>query len=159
MSFDVPPMAPNELKQPYGLILAREPDPFKAALELFPNDMGIALWVNEHWRTDPEVLAHRDKERARIEDEESAKKHDLKREVWAMATNPNVEPKDRAVYMKLYAELIGAIEKPQTAQVINNNNVMVPRVIAMPTFNSDEEWEKAAQKQQQDLLNVATSRH
>lgn len=150
-------MVPIELKQAYGVILAREPDPWKAALTLIPDDMGCALWVNDQWRNDPEVLAYRDQERERIALEDQATKADLKREVWAMATDPRVDPKDRAVYMKLYAELINAIEK--TPAVVNNNHVVMPKVIALPTYASDEDWEAAAEKQQADLLNVASSRH
>ena len=155
----------TEEKAAYAALLLKDPDPFRSALALFPNNTNRALWVANHWPQDAEVVGLLAKIREN-NDEMSflPGKPDLARDIWdrMQGKRPDgsiVPPttEDYAKLAKLYAEVRGFIEKPAAAVV--NNNVVVPRAIEVPTHGTDEDWEAAAEKQQQELLNVSRSRH
>lgn len=159
--FNDPPMVPDEMKPAYGRILARTPEPYQAALALMADSIPHALWVSNNWRNDPVVIEHKKLELAEIEKENLITKADLTKKLLELMDNSGTEPKDVVAAARLVAEMNKFIEKP-VATIQNNNTVQnapTYRVVAMPQFDSQEEWEAAAEKQQTDSLNVATSRH
>ena len=152
-------------KAAYAAFLLKERDPFKAALQLFPNNTNRALWVANHWPNDETVLAAKaELLQEQGEDSFLPGKSELARDIWQRmqgTTLPNgvvipPTPEEYAKLAKLYADVRGFIEKPQNNQ---NVTVFIPKAIEVPTHGSDEDWEAAAERQQRELLNVSRSRH
>jgi hypothetical protein len=146
----------SQEKRDYAALLIKERDPFKAALLLFPEATNRALWVSNNWPNDPEVVAEKD--RLNREDAGAAyllNKTELARDILEKM-KVAVKADDYAKLAKLYAEVLGYIEKPQASVNVTNN---VPRVVEMPVFPTGEDWEAAAAKQQRDLLANARTRH
>lgn len=156
----------SEEKAAFAALLLKTPtEPFKAALALFPDNTSRALWVANHWVNDPEVLAAQKRNKEEFgEFAGLADKVDLARDIWQRmqgTTTPDgrqiiPSPDDYAKLAKLYAEVRGFIEKPQTGPAVQ---VVFPRAIEVPTHGSNEDWEAAAAKQQRELLDVSRSRH
>lgn len=154
----------SEEKAAYAALLLKERDPFKAALQLFPDNTNRALWVANHWPNDAEVKA----EQSRLSEEEGdsflLSKREFLQDIEARmkgTTYPNgtVVPttaEEYAKLAKLYAETRGFIEKPQTNVNVTTN---VQRVVEVPVFQSESEWEAAAARQQRELLDNARTRH
>jgi len=155
----------SEEKAAYAALLLKECDPFKAALLLFPNNTNRALWVASHWPNDAEVKA----EQKRLTDEGGDMaflpgKAELARDIWqrmqgTMLPNgvtvlPTLE--EYAKLAKLYADVCGLIEKPQANINLTTN---VSRVVEMPVFANESEWEAEAARQQRELLENARTRH
>jgi hypothetical protein len=103
----------SELKRQFAEVWLTLPDdPFKAACNLFGSDYGKASFVAQKWVIDPEVLAFT----KAILKERGPKaflptKEDLAHKVFKSAENA-FEDKDKATLYKLYAEIMGFIEKP-----------------------------------------------
>jgi hypothetical protein len=158
-------MTEAEEKKEFAALLIREVDPFKVGNILFPENINRALKVANFWPNDPEVKA----EIAKLKKESGGiaclpDKTDLARDIWVkmqgmILPNGTVVPllaDDYAKLAKLYAEVRGFIDKTPAA---TNVNVILPKAIEVPTFNSDEEWATAAEKQQREILNVSRSKH
>lgn len=145
----------REAKKAYAALLLRERDPFKAALALFPDDTNKALKVANFWPKDLEVT----QETKRIEKDEGdsllLSKAAFLQDIELRMAETSV-PDEYVKLAKLYAEARGFIEKPQTNVNVTNN---VPRVVEFPAFSSGDDWEKAAAKQQRELLDNARTRH
>lgn len=155
----------SEEKAAYAALLLKERDPFKAALQLFPDNTNRALWVANHWPIDAEVKA--EQERLMGEDDGSSflpSKAELARDIWqrmqgtTLANGVTIPPtpEEYAKLAKLYADVRGFIEKPQTNVNVNN---ITQRVVEVPVFQSESEWENAAARQQRELLENARTRH
>lgn len=150
-----------EEKVKFARLLLSEKDAFKAALLLYPDDTSHALWVADNWANDEEVLAY-----VATHDSIDAlpSKTQLARDIWermqgiALSNGKISRPTadDYVKLAKLYADVRGFIEKPQ---MNSNVTVVVPKAIEVPTYESDAAWEKAAAKQQQELISVSRSRH
>jgi len=150
-------MSEEELKAEFARLLLRTPeDPFKAALMLFPDNTSRALRVANEWPADPEVIAA---QAAIVEDEGEMSflptKADLARSIWSRMQGDRICPEDFAKLGKLYAEVRGFIEKPQTNINTNVNNV-TNRVMVVRESASDADWETKLRKQQEDLTNAST---
>ncbi len=155
----------SEEKAAYAALLLKERDPFKAALQLFPDNTNRALWVANHWPIDAEVKA--EQERLMGEDDGSSflpSKAELARDIWQRMQGTTLAngvaipptPEEYAKLAKLYADVRGFIEKPQTNVNVTTN---VQRVVEVPVFQSESEWENAAARQQRELLENARTRH
>lgn len=158
-------MTEQEEKAAFAALLLKMPnDPFKAALELV-SDTTRALRIAMEWPKDPIVKA----ETERLTEGEGALsflpgKGELLRDIWdrmqgqvgAAGTIIKPTPDDYAKLAKLYAEVRGFIEKPQSGPAVQ---VIIPRAIEVPTHGTDEQWESAAATQQRELLDVSRSRH
>lgn len=155
----------SEEKAAYAALLLKERDPFKAVLQLFPDNTNRALWVANHWPIDAEVKA--EQERLMGEDDGSSflpSKAELARDIWqrmqgtTLANGVTIPPtpEEYAKLAKLYADVRGFIEKPQTNVNVTTN---VQRVVEVPVFQSESEWENAAARQQRELLENARTRH
>lgn len=153
-------------KKLFAESLIRNPkDPFKAALEVFPDNTHKALWAANYWVNDAEVISFKNKI-LETTDEFSflPSKADLANDIWQRMQGAGfiqgktvpVSADEYAKLAKLYAEVRGFIDKPQTTI---NTNVVIPKAIEVPVHENLEEWEKAAVTQQTDLLNVSRSKH
>lgn len=153
-------------KAAYAALLLKERDPFKAALLLFPNNTNRALRVANEWPNDPVVKA----EQTKLTEGDGELsflpgKAQLARDIWDRMQGTTLAggvvipptPEEYAKLAKLYADVRGFIDKPQTN--VNVNNTVVQRVVEVPVFQSSEEWEAAAARQQRELLNNARTRH
>lgn len=149
-------MSDEELKAEYARLLLKHSDPFKAALQLFPDNTSRALRVANEWPNDPEVMAAQ----ADLLDEDGElsylpTKADFARNLWDKMQEDRIAPEDYAKLGKLYADVRGFIEKPQTT-INNNNNVTNNRVMVVRENGSDEDWEAKLRKQQEGLTNAST---
>lgn len=146
----------SEEKRSYAALLIKEREPFKAALLLFPEATNRALWVSNNWPNDPEVVA----EKERLLKEGAANAHLLSKTDLARDIHERMQvvtkADDYVKLAKLYAEVLGYIEKPQASVTVTNN---VPRVVEMPVFPTQDDWEAAAAKQQRESLANARTRH
>jgi len=142
------------LKERFAELSLREPDPFKVALALFPNDTGKALRVANDWPNDPAVKTFRQSFVDSEEDGESAflpTKAEASRLAWNLARDSERDGETRHKFLKLYAEMRGFIEKPQVA--VNNTVTNVTRVLVVKDYGTDEDWRTALKKQQRALIN------
>jgi len=148
----------EECKTAFAVELLKNPaDAFKAALQVFPDDTGLALRAAHTWPKDPFVLA--EQERITSEEGEGAflpGKAELCRKIWERLQKDYVVTEDFVKIAKLYAEVRGFIEKPNTNIV---TNVVTNKVMVVKDLGTNDEWEMKAERQQRELLNVSTSRH
>lgn len=157
MSYEVQ-FTPEQLalKAKFAAALLEAPDanPFIAAKACFPDSMPHALWAANHWPTDEGVLKEKQKLRDKGDDLKALPgKAELARRVWSHTEVGLFE--DRLKAMKLYADLMGHIEKtPPVAVNVNNNRVMVIR-----DQGTNAEWESKVAKQQEALLHASNTRH
>lgn len=145
-------------KKKFAEILIRTPDPFQAALELFPDNTTWAAWIAKHWPKDSEVIAEKDAlKKSGFGSEELPTKTDLSRALWDRMNQPFVSTEDFTKAAKLYAEVNSFIEKTPPPSV--TANIIIPKVIEIPNHGSDANWEALAETQQRDLLNVSRSKN
>ena len=149
----------------FGIALAQSTDdPFKVACGLFGADRGKALEATTAWLRDPVVIEARDSHRAThgpatltITKEELATKVILFAEEKFENGNYRHESKDRLTAYKLYADIMGFIEKPSVA--VNNNIQQNSLHVVMKTtdYGTDDQWEQSLKQQQTGLVQSATS--
>lgn len=147
-------MDQTQLKKDFAANLLRYPDdPAKAAFNTTP-DVGAALQIAKHWPTDPVVVAEQD----RLMASDGARaflptKEAQARDIYALANSPTTDVDNRIKAHRLYAEVMGFIEKPNAGGGINvlNQGVMIVREAA-----SNEDWERKAIEQQRTLTAHAT---
>ena len=147
-------MLENISKLDYAANLLRTQDPFKAAFATTPNT-GEALVIGRDWPHDPVVQAEMDK----LLSKEGAKtflptKETQAKDIYALATNEKTAVEDRLKAHRLYAEVMGFIEKP--SQNGGNVNILNQGVMIVKDHGSDEDWQDKAAKQQKALLGHAT---
>jgi hypothetical protein len=107
------------LKKQFGIELAKHETAFDAALEVFPNDTGAALWASFHWLSDPVVVAAKDTYAQNIElSEKLLDKSQFAAKMLKLADERDpsgrfyiLEGKDRLAAYKLFAEVQGFIGK------------------------------------------------
>lgn len=134
-----------------------EPDPFKAALQLHPENTNRALLIASKWPKDPEfvrmmaTLRNEALEEKGVTADEDFVESELKK---IIRTEWDTELKLKA--LDSFMELKGLSKKP-AAQT--NVAVMIPKAIEIPHFESQDEWEVVSVQSQNDLLNVSRSRH
>lgn len=151
-------MTEAEEKTAFAALLIKNPtDPFKAALELFPENTNRALRIAHEWPKDPEVLSAVQTLRAEGLSRHSKEevREELITEMMNIVRGPYA-PDDKVKAAKAIGELCGLIEKPQTNVNVTNN---IPRVVEMPVYSSVSEWEEDAARQQRELLENARTRH
>lgn len=144
----------TKLKEDFAENLLRHPDdPFKAAFLTTP-DTGLALQIGRDWPNDPIVKAAQQRLISSTEGKRFLPtKEEQAREVYKLATSDRVSGDERLKAHRLYAELMGFIEKPVSGNTTNilNQGVMIVREAA-----SDEDWEAKAIEQQRVLTAHAT---
>lgn len=148
----------NELqnKIAFAAALLKWPtDPFKAAFSVF-SDTGTAMQVAVQWRNDPVVLA----EQSKLLEVEGPKpflptKEDQARDIYDIATASIYDSEVRLKAHRLYAEVMGFIEKPAAPMV--NTGTITQCVMIVPDKGTDKEWEKKTIEQQRKLIEHASN--
>lgn len=147
----------GELKMQLARIIARDPSKrYSATSELFPNDedRGKVFEANS-WLQCPEVNAEVDRLIAAGEvGVVLPTQETVAHEVLTLARSIK-NPKDKLAAYKLHAEMRGMIKKPETT--INNVNDNSVRVLRVPAFASQEQFEERLEAQQVKLLADARS--
>ena len=144
--------AEKQKKLEFARELLRTPnDPYKAASIVFPDreDGAMVVLAATVWVRDGVTLT----EQVRISEQEGPSaflptKTDQARNLWDMAVCANAPFDERIKAHRLYAEIMGNIEKQPAGNVTNvlNQGVMVIR-----DKGTDAEWEAQALTQQRAL--------
>lgn len=147
----------EQLKKAFALAWLYEPDSaYAAALKVFGPDTGCALWVADHWQTDPIVT----EEKKRLLKEHGSlyflpDKTQIAREVYNIAKDDKKSGSERLQFYKLYSDLLGFIEP----KVMNNNGVINnnqgAKVMVVKDHGTNEQWEDRAKGQQKALQEKA----
>jgi hypothetical protein len=142
----------EEYKVEYARQLLKTPkDPFKAALVLFPNNTNRALRVANEW---PQDIVVRNAQNELIENEGELAflptKGELARSVWDRMQSEWVATDDFGKLGKLYADVMGFIEKQNTNVNVGVN--VSNRVMIVKDNGNDEQWEAKLQAQQAKLI-------
>lgn len=141
----------KENKVRYARLLLEYPkDPFKAACELFPQDTRMALWAASHWVHDPEVKEAQRKARETLVLNDNPGKAEAARDVWNRIQSC-YDPEVYVKLMKLYADIMGYIEKPKDGTTVNVNTQN--RIMVVKDHGSNDQWEEKLKQQQYDLTH------
>lgn len=147
----------RELKTKFAEALLKNPDDAQAcAFQVFDSP-GQALQLAYKWASDPEVLAIRDEliEKNGLRSYLPSKEQQAK-DIYVMAEDIKLDTESRLKAHRLYAEIMGNIEKPVQTNLNTQVNV---GVMLVPMAANDEDWEQRAQHQQKTLIagaNVST---
>lgn len=147
----------------YKIQFAREllnypENPFKAGLAVFGADTGKALKACTLWVHDDFVI----KEIAKLKEEnpnigDLPTKEDFARAVIKRAEAlPLLEVEDYVKLARLYADVMGYIEKPQTTI---NTNLITNKVMVVKDHGTDEAWERRLLEQQRSLKDANATKH
>lgn len=144
-----------EFKKQFAHNLLLHDDPQKAAFATLTNP-GHALFIAVNWVNDPVVKA----EVEALMQSKGAKKFLPSKErqakdVYAIACDTGKGTEERLKAHRLYAEIMGFIEKPNVGNTTNvlNNGVMVVR-----DLGTDDDWANKALVQQHKLIDHGATR-
>ena len=136
-------MTEHDQKQLFAKLLLKLREPFKAALELFPDDTGTALQVAHDWPKDPVVIAIKNGVYDAVDEMDLLPtKAELARGIWDKMQG-DLYPDDYVKLGRLYADVRGFIEKPGTNINVDNkiqNNVAAK--VDTSELNSVEDAER-----------------
>lgn len=144
----------QDQKLAFARAILKNPDCFAAALSVVP-DTGKALQIANQWPTDPIVIA----EKHRIVEDEGPRsllptKEQQAADIYKMATDLKVAEEDRLKAHRLYAEVMGHIEKPT---VDNSTKIVAQSVMIVKDHGDDTDWEQQTVKQQRALTSHAAN--
>lgn len=142
-------------KNEYAKQLLKSGDPFKAALVIFPDNVSRALRVANEWATCSVVRSKMDELISSASDECDflPTKADLSRIVWDKLNHESTSNDDFTKMAKLYAEVRGFIEKPQTNIQQNNISQTNNNIMVIKDKGTNDEWETKLRRQQEKLVN------
>lgn len=123
----------EELKQAFGIALAKAPDAFKAGMEVFNQELPKALWASLNWVNDPIVIASKDTYLLTLKKlQKPLTKEELLAKLLELADErvvnkegieiPLVEAKVRVDALKLYSEISGYSGRVAIDASTNNFN-------------------------------------
>lgn len=123
---------PDAHKKAFAIEWAKVPtDPFKAALQVFPEDTTSALWASRNWILEPDVNAIKDqylkslKEHEKLLDrEETARKFLSFCDEKDKSGRYTIEARDRLKALEYYAKMMGYMEESVIKNVINNDTTV-----------------------------------
>lgn len=128
---------------------------FDAAFATVPTKSpGVALQMGRDWPKDPVVLV----ELERLMQGSEAKsflptKEKQAQDIYAIATSERVSVDEKLKAHRLYAEMMGHIEKPVPG---GNVNILTQGVMIVKDAGSDEEWQEKALAQQRRLIEPSS---
>lgn len=144
-------------KRKFAALCRERPDNdnarFEAACLVFPEhaDTQLAMRAMREWPTDPFVIEAMAALAKAEEAEALPSREQQARDVYRLASDSTKSVDDRIKAHKLYAEIVGNIQKPSAVNAptyIDNRRVML-----MPQpANSMDEWEAAATTHQAKLM-------
>lgn len=140
------------LKKLFAAALLRHHDnPFQAAREV-EDHPGKAAFIAQHWTNDE--IVEKEKTRllsalgklARVPDKDT-----FAAEVYEDGKNAKTAG-DKLAFYKFFAQIMG-YSAPTEGPNININNMVGAKIMAVPIASSDEEWERAAKRHQEQLVS------
>jgi hypothetical protein len=140
----------QKYKTAFAEALLRYPnDPGKAAFEAIP-DVGTAVQAARNWVNDSFVRA----EKIRLLEQSGLKaflptKEAQASDIYTIAKDVSVDFDVRLRAHRLYAEVMGHIEKPDTSVKVN---VLNQSVMVVKDLGSNEDWERKAEMNQRKLI-------
>ena len=140
----------EKLKRQYALYLIKHKEPYKAARALFPNDMRAHLYAAKEWTHDQFVVDLINEYNSENPEEILPTKTEYAMAVWNRMQNAAFDD-DFAKLAKLYGEVRGFIEKPQT-NVNIDQSVNTNKVLVVKDKGTDEDWQKGLLQQQKKLI-------
>jgi hypothetical protein len=140
----------REMKERFAEALLKNPDNVNAAAFQICDDPGVALQLAHKWFNDPELKAIQ----ATLMEKNGLRsylpsKDEQAKDIYAMAEDKKLDVEERLKAHRLYAEIMGNIEKPTNPTQVNVQTNL--GVMLVPVAQNDEEWEKRAQEQQRRL--------
>lgn len=142
----------EDFKKAFAAALLECPDePFKAALELFPDDTAFAFQIANKWPLDSIVIAHKKELQGDEEFQTSLllTKTELFKNVELRLKRIN-DPETYVKLAKSYSDMRGFTPK-QEQQV--NVSVVTNKVMVVKDHGTNDEWEIKLMQQQTDLCN------
>jgi hypothetical protein len=145
----------DALKRAFAVALCRNPnEPYQAARQIEPN-AGRASYIAAYWPGDPLVMSHMEKVSV---DQGAAAFLPTKEEFAKRVLDASQEITRHDVkldYMKLFAAVMGYVEKPSDRP--NVNVAIVNKVMAVPRYPNKEDARHAIAAQQAKLINAASA--
>lgn len=142
-----------ELKKTFALELLKSPtEGFKIAAALFPENAGKALEIATRWPRDKDVTAFMTEALDNLgEIHFLPTKGNLARSVWNMSQDARLCVDDKLKAMRLYADIMGFVEKAAPVN-INNNMLVQNRTMVVSDHGNDAQWEARLEQQQARLI-------
>jgi hypothetical protein len=143
------PDVDDALKLQFAAVYVREnKNAAAAALAIFPDNAGRALLYSHTLPNDPVVKS----EIARLVEDVDPKllmptKYEQARDIYARAQKTE-DNEEYVKLMRLYADIMGFVEKPGANVDVN---VQVANVMVVPNHGSDDDWQKKTRAQQERL--------
>lgn len=154
-------MEEAERRKRFAYQLLRDPENvYKAGFAAYPEGDGIAhalaMEAATLWPDDSEMIQLQAELIEKYgENHFLPSKSQLAREVFKTVQNGKTAA-DKTAAAKVYAEIMGFIEKPAPAVQVNQNNI-TNKVMVVPMAPSNEDWEAKAQRAQAKLFAEASS--
>jgi hypothetical protein len=146
----------RELKSKFAEELLKQgnaPDAAYQAAFITMGSVGLALQVAGSWCTDPFVL----EEKLRLLKENGVRsylptKEQQAADIYKMALDQKLDEEIRLKAHRLYAEIMGNIEKP--AQPSAGLNLFATNVMVVKDLGTTPDWEQKAVEQQHKLIHA-----
>lgn len=133
---------------------------YEAALRAFPDpgDEVLAIKARDEWIYDRTVIDELDRLNKEDMPEDLPTRAQQARDIYNLAQDPSKAVDDRLKAHKLYAEVMGFIQKPLPGAGGGNTFIDNRRVIMMPAPPASiEDWEAEAIEHQAKLVSDAAS--
>lgn len=143
----------QELKRKFAeAMLKLDGDPFKAAFSIIP-DVGLAMQAANTWPTDPIVA----EAKILLLEEKGLRsflptKDEQARDIYNMANCEKLDAEVRLKAHRLYAEIMGNIERP-ALPTASNTNIIAQNVMVVKDHGTNDDWEMQAMQQQGKLVH------
>jgi hypothetical protein len=154
----------TERKKAFAAFLFVRPDTdagrFEAACLTFPDqcDDNLARQAAVEYPFDREVIAELARLRTETDDGALPSRAEQARAIYNLAADNTRTVSDRLAAHKLYAELMGHVQKPSEAARSNNTYIDNRRIMVMPATPANaDSWETQAVGQQAKLVADAAS--
>lgn len=147
-----------ELKREFAeRLLHRPQEPWRVALEMFRHDPGKGVTAGEVWPRDPIVLNHcAELLQARGPKAFVASKEDAARLAYSIAENAEEGSNTRLAATRLFAEIMGYIQRGGTNVQVNTTNVSKSGVLVVREQpGTPEEREQRSIERQRRLVAQA----
>lgn len=144
----------QEAKADFARALLRDPrHPLPVAISVVgERDMARAIEISRDWPNDA-IVKKIQKELIKEFGESYflPSKEDLARDVYEITRENKATVNEKLAAFRLYADIRGFIEK-QAMNNIQNNTIVQNRVMIMPDYGSDDNWEEKLVTQQAKLI-------
>lgn len=136
------------LKKLFAAAWLRQPDnPYAAAREVEARP-GVAAWISQHWLEDEDVLAEKTRLVAALGPLVTVPtKEQFAAEVYAKKCKDDAT---QLRYYEFFAKLMGYVDEGK-GNGVNVNILNQQKIMPVPAFSSDDEWQRIAQEHSKEL--------